>query len=186
MWDVNPWATLPPPYSEIALQLVFLSEIQNDEYSGLAMSNIGIRANGIAMEAAMREVAAYSNQSVEIMQQHNLAMECRDCEDFLQLGIEAFNWIQRSWQNYQQRIFDGQASHDPQVEKRFTELYRHWLETGDKVGQWIRIQTGRGYYPDNLDEFKKYCEEVRDILEQRSLLEKGKKARANCPNEDIW
>lgn len=146
---------------------------------------MGIAMNEIAMRAAEREVTAYGIQFAEIMEQHNLAMECRDCEDFLRMGIEAFTWIERAWQNYQQRIFDGQTNHNPEVEKRFTELYQNWLKPCDDAERWIDIQRQRGFYPDNLDKFRACCEEVRDILEQRFLVEKGQVARANCLNEDL-
>jgi hypothetical protein len=142
--------------------------------------------NEIAMQAAEREVSAYRNQSAEILQQHTLAMECRDCEDLLLMGIESLRWIERAFQNYQQKIFDGQSNHDPQAEERFLQLYQNWLKPCDDAEKWIHIQLDRGFYPDNLDAFRACCEKVRDILEQRSFVVKGQTARAKCPDEDKW
>jgi hypothetical protein len=142
--------------------------------------------NEIAMRAAEGQVSLYIDQFEKLIKQHIHAMECRDCEDFLQSGIDAFKWIQRARQNYQQSIFDGQASHNIKIENQFTQLYQNWLTPCDNAEKWIKLQIDRGFYPDNLKEFRACCEEVRDLLEQRSLAENGRISRTQSPDEDQW
>lgn len=132
--------------------------------------------SNITFDTARAQVSLFSNQS-KGLRHHHEAMECRDCEDFLQIGIDAFSWIERAHENLRRRIYEGTATFDPEVEDALTTLYESWLLSCTDAEKWISIQQSRGYYPDNLTEFRHCQEEVRDILEQRTLARKSRLAR---------
>ena len=140
---------------------------------------------GVAFRTAEQQVGFYSDQS-EAMRSHHEAMECRDCEDFLQLGIGAFKWIQRAEDSIRTAVCDGIVAFDVEIDKAITRLYHSWLGPCPDAEKWIKAQIDRGYRPDNLDEFRKCCEEVRDILEQRTLREKARNARTEPSGNDEW
>lgn len=131
----------------------------------------------LAFRTAREQVQLFTDQSRELLAEHCMAMECRDCEDFLQLGIDAFRWIQRAYDHMRQCVYDKKVAFSQEAENAVTDLYASWLLPCNHAQKWAQIQLDRGYYPDNLDEFRQCREEVEDILEQRSLLSMGRRAR---------
>ncbi len=140
----------------------------------------------VALKAAQEQVDFYSSQTSELLSRHDEAMECRDCEDLLELGIGAFKWISRAEESWRSKIYDGEAAFDSETDKALTTLYEAWLRSYECAEQNIGAQIQRGYYPDNLDKFRACCEEVRDIVEQRALAEAARQTRLNCPDENSW
>ena len=51
---------------------------------------------GLAFRNARNHVRDFAFEGEELMAKHSQAMECRDCEAFLQMGIDAFHWILRA------------------------------------------------------------------------------------------
>jgi hypothetical protein len=111
-------------------------------------------------------------------------MECRDCEDFLQLGIEAFTWIERAHGNLRESIYGGKSVFDPEAESLLTELYESWLRPYADAEKWAQAQAQRGYFPDNLTAFRACREKALDVLEQRALAEKARLARMTSQDDD--
>ena len=60
------------------------------------------------------------------LRDHAEAMECRDCEDYLRLGVQAFNWLRTACRHIEDDILAGQAEYDEQLEQSITELYVNW------------------------------------------------------------
>ncbi len=120
------------------------------------------------LRIARQRVECFERESGELMKQHYEAMDCRDCETFLQLGIEAYDWLIRADIAIRKSIASGQADYDPEIERGLETLFREWLNPCDKVEQWIAVQHGRDYTVDNLDEFRKCREEVVAIVESLS------------------
>ena len=46
-----------------------------------------------SLRTARQQVRLFEDQSADLLREHHRAMECRDCEDSLQLGIEAFTGL---------------------------------------------------------------------------------------------
>jgi len=133
------------------------------------------------LSMARDHVGMFSDQ---VMRAHEEAMDCRDCEDFLKMGIEAFRWIERAHNNIYQSIYDGDTVFDHELDESLTKLYESWLTPCAHAEKWIAVQVSRGYYPDNLTEFRTCQENARDILEQRSLAEKGRSARMGIATDE--
>ena len=52
--------------------------------------------DSLVFRTAERHVNNYTRESSGLMAEHREAMDCRDCEAFLQLAIEAFHWLIRA------------------------------------------------------------------------------------------
>ena len=63
-----------------------------------------------------------------LLQAHAQAMECRDCEDYLRLGLQAFRWLRTAHQHLQEDVLLGKAAYDDELEQSLTGLYESWLE----------------------------------------------------------
>ena len=92
----------------------------------------------IAFRAAKREVYLFrrefrrfrkSQRSVargrteQRLKDNKEAMERRDCEDFLCLGIEAFQWLQEAHHGIQDDVYNGRSVYDAHAEHAITKLY---------------------------------------------------------------
>jgi hypothetical protein len=118
----------------------------------------------LALREARRHVNTFTDES-EIMQSHQQAMECLDCEAFLQVGIDAFRWLIRADETIRRSIYRGLAQYDKDTDQALRGLFIAWLRPCKIANQWIAVQQGRAYHLDNLDEFRGCEREVLAIVQ---------------------
>jgi len=146
----------------------------------------------IAFRAAKREVYLYrrefrrfrkSQRSIardrteQLLKDHEEAMECRDCEDFLRLGIEAFQWLRKAHQNIQDDVYQGRSVYDAHVEHAITKLYQRWLKPYNTAERWMKNLKDQGFELDKAVDFARCCHEASAILEERLMAEAAGRAR---------
>lgn len=119
----------------------------------------------IAFRAARQFVHSYQDEYKDLMKEHREAMDCWDCQSFLQLGIDAFNWITRTDQEIRKAIHEKRAKYDQNVDLAIASLYAEWLKPREFAEEWIRLQKARDFKVENLEQFQKCCEEARAIVE---------------------
>lgn len=108
----------------------------------------------------VREFAEHSS----VIRDHHDAMECRDCEDFLERGIHAFESLIRADQFFRLAVAEGSLEYDPVIEDALEKLFRVWLDPCDRAYKWVDSLHQRGLEIDNLDTFKRCETEVRAIV----------------------
>jgi hypothetical protein len=103
----------------------------------------------------------------DVMERHREAMEYWDCEAYLQLGIDAFEWIIRADLSVREHEREGRidAEQAKKCEARIIEFCRGWLSYSTIADKWSSVQKGRGYTLDNLDDFIKCRNELQAIVE---------------------
>ena len=153
----------------------------------------------IAFRAAKREVYLYRREfrrfrksqrsmararSEQLLKDHQEAMECRDCEDFLRLGIEAFQWLQKAHQSIQDDVYHGRSIFDAHVEHAITKLYQRWLKPYSTAERWMKGLQGQGFELDNAVDFARCCQEASAILEERRMAEAARHARLAHSDDD--
>lgn len=121
-------------------------------------------SDDLTLRYAQQHVAHFRDED-RVKRTHREAMDCCDCEAFLQLGIDAFDWLVRADTVIRQAIYRGVYAHDPQVEAVLQDLFRSWLEPCEYAEQWIQLQECRGSPVANLSKFRECREEVRAIVE---------------------
>src|SRR5438105_3210980 len=85
--------------------------------------------DNLTYRTARSHVHTFSSEMEELLARHVEAMECLDCERYLQLGIEAFEWLARAEADYNRKTSSETASHEPDVEATIKALYRQWFRT---------------------------------------------------------
>lgn len=118
----------------------------------------------LAFRTAQRHVQNYAEESQDLSRQHE-AMDCRDCESFLQLGIDAFEWLVRADQDFRIAVAEGRVEYDPQTEIDLRTLCTVLLETCRSAGDWIGVQSARGFALENLLRFQGCVEEMQAIVD---------------------
>jgi hypothetical protein len=121
--------------------------------------------DSLSLRTARLHVHNYTGESDDLIQRHAEGIDCRDCEDFLQLGIDAFKWLGRADHVIRSAVYRGLAEYDPSLDVALAALYAEWLKPCTLAEGWIAQQEARGFRVDNLAEFRACCEEVRAIVE---------------------
>jgi hypothetical protein len=121
---------------------------------------------GIAFRTARSFLRNYHDEFTDWKTAHEEAMDCWDCQNFLQLGIDAFHWINRTDQEMRKAVYAGKKDYSQEDALFLEKLYAEWLEPCLFAERWIAAQQSRGFSIDNLEEFRKCCEEVRAIVEE--------------------
>src|SRR3990170_60373 len=102
--------------------------------------NSMLKANdSLALRYAKRHVRHYRDEQEKIMTEHREAMDCFDCEAFLQLGIDAFTWLTKADTVIHQAIYKGLYEYDPEVDAALEDMYRGWLKPCDDAEKWLAI-----------------------------------------------
>jgi hypothetical protein len=131
-------------------------------------------AESLALRLARQKVDSYTGEVDEVLRRHYEAMDCVDCEAYLQLGIDAFRWLVWADEAIRRGVYAGKAEYDSSVDGALRSLLVAWLQPRDFAEKWIEVQRTRGFEVDNADEFRRCCEEVQAIVrsfEDRSLPE---------------
>lgn len=118
----------------------------------------------LAIHAATHNVELYVQHAENITSNQHEALDCLDCQAFLQLGIDAFRWLVNADELINKAIAEGIVEYDPELESKLEELFRRWLVPCQFANDWIDVQLRRGYQPDNLKKFRKCQAEVEAIL----------------------
>jgi hypothetical protein len=118
--------------------------------------------------------------------EHHDAMECRDCEEFLQKGIDAYKWLSRAEEAFLQADADGVIELTDEIEQSVKKLYEGWQQPCTFAEKWIATLTQRDYCIDNLPEFRHCCSLVRDWLDRDAWHRSAKRARDERLAEEPW
>lgn len=143
-------------------------------------------SENLALKIAHRRVHAYADESDELMQRHAEAMECRNCEAFLKMGIDAFKWVRRAEETIREADYEGISELTPEVQKALDLLYTAWMNPCEFAERWILSLANRGYVPENLEKFRNACEEAEGTIERRNWQRKATAARALNSAEEAW
>ncbi len=123
-----------------------------------------MKTDYLAFRNAEKHVQSYSKESQDVMERHAEAMDCRNCEAFLQMGIDAFEWLMRADRAFRMAIFRGEKEYDAESEKSLRNLCKNWLVPCEVAEKWIETQLTRGYEIDNLAEFRECVSEMSAIV----------------------
>ena len=117
---------------------------------------------------AEQRVRAYSERDA-LMEQHAQAVNCRDCEDLLQCGIEAHQWLRKADETLREA---ARAGFDVGEEAReaLDLLYRTWLRPCEHAERRIREQQELGFTVAHLDRFRDACEFVRRQVRKQEMF----------------
>jgi len=120
--------------------------------------------DSLAYRTAKNRIHSFAGEGEEMVVRHDQAMECFDCRDFLQLGIDAYQWLTRADEQLREEVFAGQIDHNAEADQAIDVLYKTWLKPCDFAEKWITVQQQRNFEIENLTEFRRCVEEVRAIV----------------------
>ena len=119
----------------------------------------------LAIETARRSVFRFCETSDDLIGRHKEALDCYNCEAFLQIGIDAYHWLIRADELFRMCVAKGIEEFDENVDKALRLLFRDWLDRCKFANDWVDIQHQRGFEVDNLEQFQRCEEEIRAIVD---------------------
>ncbi|MGO8747292.1 MAG: hypothetical protein ACLQNE_15005 [Thermoguttaceae bacterium] len=118
----------------------------------------------LALRIARQRVEGYEAAKKYIIEEHNEAMDCLDCEAFVQMGIDAFRWLIRADETIRRAIAAGRLSFDADVDAALRRLFVDWLRPCEVAEKWASRQHQRGNPVENYEELRKCREEAAAIV----------------------
>lgn len=116
---------------------------------------------------ASQSVADYREQADEWLKNHVVAAECRECEDCLDAGLEAYKLIgcvdTLLHKGAEQDIID--LTHE--LQEALLSLYDAWLVSSNKAEIWMASLSERGESPKNALEIRAAIAAAREIVDER-------------------
>lgn len=117
----------------------------------------------LTLRTATKHVKNFEEETV-VMRDHYEAMECLDCETYLDLGIDAFTWISRATKAVRKVALETDHESIEAAETSLRALRKMWLGPCDMAERWAGLLTKRGFTLPNLEKFRQCCDTMRQLV----------------------
>lgn len=143
-------------------------------------------SENVALRLAQLCVHEYADECRDVLKDHAEAMNCRDCEEFLQKGINAFKFLRYAEEVMRQADYRGIESFTEELRETVGKLYGAWSGPCEMAEKWITALDKEGYVPDNLKAFREACDQVQEIVEQQEWRGRSAHARNLSTSDEPW
>lgn len=141
----------------------------------------------LELEIARAKIERYEHDADEaVVRDSKLAQECADCEEFLQTGIHALVWLERSEETIVEAVSEGVFEMTPRLEEAIEALHQAWLRPCGFAEKWIAKCQKNGYDIKNLAEFRDCCERAQDWLEQNAWHKQARATQEERFAQEPW
>lgn len=117
----------------------------------------------LSLQLAKKFVEEYESRYDDIMRRHCEAMECRDCEEFLLQGLNAFRWLRHAEETFRQAAVENlcTSQEDMELLKKGIEaldvLFAAWLRPHGDAEKRIASLAGQ-FDVAHAADFRRACE----------------------------
>lgn len=121
----------------------------------------------LALRSAQWHVDAFSQEAGQRAPRTDSSQQPpngRDCEDFLQMGIDAFHWLIRADQTIRAEIYRGESGDQHELLDRVARMCADWLAPIPIAARWIAEAALQGFEPANVAEFYECVREMKAIV----------------------
>jgi hypothetical protein len=126
---------------------------------------INMPYDSIALRTASRHVEDFGEETDNLAKHRDQAQQHRDGEIFLQLGIDAFDWLIAADRQVRSAVYDGNDVGDwASIETLFENLCRTWLARSQEAVNWLNVVRSQGHQIANTDKFLQCHEEMTAIV----------------------
>lgn len=142
----------------------------------------------LELQIARSRIEEYEHASASesIAKESERAQDCMDCEEFLDKGIAALHWLERSEEVFSEASVRFDFDFSPELLEAVEALHETWLRPCDFAEKWIAKCMANGYEIRNLATFRDCCARAREWLERDSYYKQSKAAREQRFAEEAW
>lgn len=117
--------------------------------------------DSLTFRTARTQVHAFRSESDELELRRQASQQFADCLGFLQLGIDAFQWLERARRQIEQAIRDGKLEPTAELDDAIEALYRLWLPAAELAQSRIGEFESASQF-ENFDEFRE-CKRLVEL-----------------------
>lgn len=142
----------------------------------------------LELNLARRAIASYEQDADDdsLIRASVQGQDCMDCEAFLEKGIKALAWLERSEQALIEGANVGIIDFTTDIEEAVEELYVAWLRPCKYANKWIAVQEKLGFDVKHLGDFRDACVRVQEWIERNATFKLSKSARDERFAEEPW
>jgi hypothetical protein len=128
-------------------------------------------ATDFSLQLAKKFVEQYESRYDEIMRRHSEAMECRDCEEFLLEGLNAFRWLRNAEETLCQAAVENLCTTEEDMEllkkgiEALNVLFAAWLRPREDAEKRIANLAGQ-FDVAHAADFRAACEYVERKIQK--------------------
>jgi glycine/D-amino acid oxidase-like deaminating enzyme len=139
----------------------------------------------LELQIARSKVAEYEHEE-SIVRDSKHAQDCLDCEAWLELGVEALEWLERAEEVFTEASarFNFDFSND--LVEALETLHLAWLRPRAFAEQWIARCEENGYQIRNVEGFRSCCTRGQEWLARNSQYKLAREAREQRFAEEPW
>ena len=129
----------------------------------------------LSLRLAQKYVEEYEGRCDGIMRRHSEAMQCRDCEELLEHGLKAYQWIRQADETIRQAAIENVCTTDEELALLATApqslhlVFDLWLRPCEHLEPRIAELERTGYTVAHAADFRAACEYVRRWLEKSRM-----------------
>ncbi len=103
----------------------------------------------LSLRLAKKFVEQYESRFEEIMHRHSEAMECRDCQEFLVEGLNAYRWLRNAEETFRQAAVENLCTTEEDMEllkkgiEALNVLFAAWLRPREDAEKRIANLAGQ-------------------------------------------
>ena len=121
-----------------------------------------------------------------VIHEHHNAMDCLDCEEFLDKGIKACQSIMKLIDTIREANYLGLTTDVPEFRNVIDVLYGSWLTHFDKAEDWIASLREKGHRPNNMHEMIQCREMFEECLQRHDWIRRSATARHKSSSSESW
>ncbi len=127
------------------------------------------------LRTAKSRVSEYEHEFGDLVVRCAEADDCRGLDDFLKLGIEAFEWIERADLWLHRAIAAESISRDEEdaVVAAIDAMCRAWLRPSKFARDWITLVQTMDFQIENLDRFGECRLQMESIVADQGINTKA-------------
>lgn len=147
------------------------------------MVKCGVPMTDLAFEIANKQNQLFSDK---LIHDHQDAMLCRDCEDVIRLGLDAFASMENVESTHRKGVELGLVPDAIVIDQELYNLRVRWMETCNGFIQAIETSKNNRYIPEQLEDFEEAMKAVSEKIQRFELFSKGRNRLLESLSKEEW
>lgn len=128
-------------------------------------------AEDLVLKVARRRVERFAIRPAAPRDIEQDANECAACERWLDMGVDALEWLEKAEQFLLEAGRSGVAIIESDTAQAVRDLYLVWLESCDQAEKWCASLTAKGHPPNNLGKLRQANARAAHAAARNAILQ---------------
>jgi len=139
----------------------------------------------LELQIARSKVEEYEHEE-SIVRDSKHARDCLDCEAYLDMGMEALQWLERAEEVFTEALARFDFDFSTELMEALENLHIAWLRPCAFAEKWIATCQENGYELRNVEDFRSCCTRAQEWLDRNNRYKRATTAREQRFSEEPW